>query len=327
MKKRPLGRLSVQALGLGAMGLSHGYGPAVSPQQAETLLLDAVAQGVDWFDTSPAFGQGDNERLLGRVLAPHRASLVWSTRAGVTPEGEVDGRPSAIRAHCEASLGRLQTDVIDLLVLHRVDPAVPMEESVGAMADLVQAGKVREIGLSEVSAPLLRRGHAVHRVAAVATEYALWSRQPEIAVSDACQALGVALVATSPLGRGGLTARLTDPSRLAPDDLRRRIPRFDVLNYAANLRLLDRWVPLVAEWGCTPAQAALAWLLHRGDHVLALPGTTQQTHLHENLAALDLPLGPDALARMDRLFHPDEVCGPRANPHDRRFIQTEEFDS
>jgi aryl-alcohol dehydrogenase-like predicted oxidoreductase len=242
-------------------------------------------------------------------------------------ERRIDGRPQSIRASCEASLQRLGTDVIDVLYLHRWDREVPIEDSVGAMADLVRAGKVQAIGLSEVSAATLRRAHAVHPLAAVQSEYSLWTRNPEIGVLKACEELGIALVAFSPLGRAYLTTKLLDPSRLQPGDMRRSMPRFDVLNYAANLRLLDKLVPLAAEAVCTPAQLALAWLLHRSPCVVPIPGTTNPAHLVENLGALSVVPGPNLLARLDRLFNPDAVSGPRYNVQNSAEVDTENFDS
>lgn len=330
MSARAIGEFTVQAIGLGCMGLSHGYGPAASESQAAALLLDAVDQGVDFFDTAALYGNGTNEALVGRVLAPHRRRIVLATKCGLNhPDTglarRIDGRPETIRASCEASLMRLGVDVIDLFYLHRLDREVPIEDSVGAMADLVQAGKVRAIGLSEVSATTLRRAHAVHPVAAVQSEYSLWTRNPEIAVLDACRELGVAFVAFSPLGRAYLSTKLIDTSRLAESDMRRSMPRFDVMNYAANLRLLDRFVPLVEEAGCTAAQLALAWLLNRAPNIVPIPGTTNLAHLHENMGALQVPMGPDMMAKLSRLFDPNAVSGPRYNTKTQAEIDTENF--
>jgi aryl-alcohol dehydrogenase-like predicted oxidoreductase len=332
MIQRNIGPFTVNAIGLGCMGLSHGYGASASHAQATAVLLDALEQGVDFFDTAPLYGNGENEALVGQVLSAHRNRFVLATKCGLNhpasgAQRRIDGRPEAIRASCEASLTRLQTDVIDLLYLHRWDKQVPIEESVGAMADLVREGKVRALGLSEVSAGTLRRAHAEHPIAAVQSEYSLWTRNPEIAVADACLELGVAFVAFSPLGRGYLTTRLIDTSRLDESDIRRSMPRFDVLNYAANLRLLDRYVPLVQEAGCTAAQLALAWLLHKAPHVVPLPGTSNLAHLHENMLAVQTPIGPDLMKKLDSLFRPDNVCGPRYNATQMQEVDTENFDS
>ncbi len=330
MSERVIGEFKVNPLGLGCMGLSHGYGPAASEAQATALLLDALDLGVNFFDTAALYGNGANEALLGRVLGAHRQRFVLASKCGLNhPDTglarRIDGRPESIRASCEASLTRLGTDVIDLFYLHRLDREVPIEDSVGAMADLVRTGKVRAIGLSEVSATTVRRAHAVHPVAAVQSEFSLWTRNPEIAVLDTCADLGVAFVAFSPLGRAYLSTKLIDTSRLAEGDMRRTMPRFDVMNYAANLRLLDRFVPLVEEAGCTAAQLALAWLLHRAPHIVPIPGTTNLAHLHENMATLNVPMGPDMMAKLTRLFDPDAVSGPRYNTKAQAEIDTEKF--
>ena len=303
-------------MGLGCMGLSHGYGPASSPDQARAVLMEALERGVNFFDTAALYGNGANETLVGEVLGPLRSQFVLATKCGINHpasglDRRIDGRPDTIRASCEASLRRLQTDVIDLFYLHRWDKQVPIEDSVGAMADLVQSGKVRALGLSEVSAATLRKAHAVHPIAAVQSEYSLWTRNPEIAVLDACRELGVALVAFSPLGRAYLTAKLVDTSRLHQTDMRRQMPRFDVLNYAANLRVLDRFTPLVAEAGCTPAQLALAWLLHKHPQLIAIPGARKLPHLRANAAAAELALSAAEVAELDAMFDPAKVSGAR----------------
>jgi aryl-alcohol dehydrogenase-like predicted oxidoreductase len=330
MEKRSIGPFKVHPLGLGCMNLSHGYGPAVSAEQSAALLKQALDSGVELFDTATLYGNGANETLVGEVLASERHRIVLASKCGLFHPNSglsrrLDGRPETIRAACEASLTRLRTDVIDLYYLHRLDREVPIEESVGALADLVRAGKIRAIGLSEVSAVTLRRAHAEHPVAALQSEYSLWSRNPEIATLQACQELGVAFVAFSPLARAYLTTRLVDTSRLHTSDIRRSMPRFDVMNYAANLRLLDRFVPLAAEAVCTPAQLALAWLLHKAPNIIPIPGTTNLAHLQENLGAVDVPVGPDLMARMEHIFRPDEVSGPRYNAQTTKEIDTESF--
>jgi aryl-alcohol dehydrogenase-like predicted oxidoreductase len=239
----------------------------------------------------------------------------------------IDGRPEAIRRNCEDSLRRLQTDHIDLYYLHRWDKQVPIEDSIGAMADLVRAGKVRAIGLSEVSAATLRRAHAVHPIAAVQSEYSLWSRNPELGVLDACRDIGASLVAFSPLARGFLTATLRDLSTLQPKDIRRGMPRFEAAHYAANLALIPPYEALAREAGCTPAQLALAWVLSRGDHVVAIPGTTSPAHLRENLGAVAVTLAPGLLARLDALINAETVSGLRYSAANRAEIDTEAFPS
>lgn len=332
MTERRIGPWVVQPIGLGCMGLSHGYGPAVAADQAASVLDEALDRGVNFFDTAALYGNGANETLLGRWMGGRRNQLVLATKCGLNhPQAQaqrrIDGRPEAIRASCEASLQRLGTDVIDLLYLHRLDRSVPIEESVGAMGDLIRAGKVRAIGLSEVSASTLRRAHAEHPVAAVQSEYSLWTRNPEIAVLSACESLGIALVAFSPLARAYLTAKLLDPSRLTEGDIRRSMPRFDLMNYAANLRLLDRLLPLAEEAVCSPAQLALAWLLHKSPCVVPIPGTTNPAHLVDNLGAQGVVLGPSLMARVERLFNPEAVCGPRYNAANSTEVDTENFDS
>jgi aryl-alcohol dehydrogenase-like predicted oxidoreductase len=286
--------------------------------------------GVNFFDTAALYGNGANESLVGRVLGPYRQRWVLASKCGLNhPDTglarRIDGRPEAIRTSCEASLTRLGTDVIDLFYLHRLDREVPIEDSMGAMADLVQSGKVRAVGLSEVSASTLRRAHAVHPVAAVQSEYSLWTRNPEIAVLEACRELGAAFVAFSPLGRGYLSNRLRGHLTLDAGDIRRSMPRFDAANYAANLLLLDRLVALATEVGCSAAQLALAWLLHRAPHVIPIPGTTQPAHLQENMGALQVHLSPDVMARLNGLFEPGAVSGPRYNAKTQVEIDTENF--
>ncbi len=334
MKTRRIADLEVSAIGLGCMNLSHGYGPPPPAADAEALLLDALDRGVTLFDTAALYGFGTNETLVGRILKPHRQRIVLCSKGGLAgePIGEggalkriIDGRPETIRRHAEESLQRLQTDVIDLYYLHRWDKQVPIEDSVGAMADLVRAGKVRHIGLSEVSAATLRRAHAVHPIAAVQTEYSLWTRNAEIAVLQACRELGTAFVAFSPVARAFLTGTLRDLSVIGPKDIRATMPRFEPANYAANLRLLDTYEVLAREAGCTPAQLALAWLLTRGEHVIPIPGTTSRDHLHENLGALDVTPAPALLARLDALINDRTVVGPRYNAATLTEVDTEVF--
>jgi aryl-alcohol dehydrogenase-like predicted oxidoreductase len=316
------------------MNLSHGYGAPPPPADAEALLLDALDRGVTLFDTAALYGFGRNETLVGRVLRPHRQRIVLCSKAGLAgePIGEggalrrvIDGRPQTIRRHCEDSLRRLQTDVIDLYYLHRWDKQVPIEDSVGAMADLVRAGKVRLLGLSEVSAATLRKAHAVHPIAAVQTEYSLWTRNPEIAVLQACRELGTAFVAFSPVARAYLTGTLRDLSVIGPKDIRATMPRFEPAHYAVNLHLLDAYEALAREAGCTPAQLALAWLLTRGEHVIPIPGTTSRAHLHENLGALDVAPSPALLAQLDALINDRTVSGLRYNDAALAEVDTETF--
>jgi aryl-alcohol dehydrogenase-like predicted oxidoreductase len=285
--------------------------------------------GVTLFDTAVLYGFGANEELLGRVLAPHRSRIVLASKCGlhgVHGKRTIDGRPATLKANCEDSLRRLRTDVIDLYYLHRWDKQVPIEDSVGALADLVRAGKVRAIGLSEVSAATLRRAHAVHPVSALQNEYSLWTRNPEIAALAACRELGVTLVAFSPLARAYLTGTLRDVTALEPKDLRRAMPRFQPDAYARNLRLIDTVQQIARDAGCTPAQLALAWLLAQDGRIVPIPGTTQVAHLEENVAAADLVLDADVLRRVDAAVNRHTVVGRRYADATLAEIDSEEFD-
>lgn len=332
MQQRQLGPFQVGAIGLGCMSLSHAYGQPPPAEQGERLLLAALDAGVTLFDTAALYGFGANETLVGRVLKPHRHHFTLASKGGLagvqTEDGMkrvIDGRPEAIRRNCEDSLRRLQTDVIDLYYLHRWDKKVPVEESVGAMADLVRAGKVRTLGVSEVSAATLRKAHAVHPIAAVQNEYSLWTRNPEIAMLEACRELGVALVAFSPVARGYLCDALHDVAALDARDIRRHMPRFAPENYAANLRLLPAYRELARAAGCTPAQLALAWLLHKAPHIIPIPGTTRVDHLLEDLSAAGVKLEAGLLQRLEALINQDTVAGDRYSEQSNREVDTETF--
>jgi aryl-alcohol dehydrogenase-like predicted oxidoreductase len=333
MEQRTVGPFSVSAIGLGCMNLSHAYGAPVSPEQGERVLLAALDAGVTLFDTAALYGFGANEELVGRVLKPHRQKITLCSKgvmAGVRGDDGVvrrviDGRPETLRRHCEDSLRRLQTDVIDLYYLHRWDKQVPIEDSVGAVSELVRKGYVRAIGLSEVSAPTIRKAHAVHPIAAVQTEYSLWTRNPEIAVLDTCREIGAAFVAFSPVARAFLTGKLTDVSTLDAKDIRRPMPRFAPDNYAANLQLLVPYQALATELGCTPAQLALAWLLHKAPHIVPIPGTTSVDHLHEDLGAAAVKLSPEAMARVEKLIGQHNVVGARYAAQATSEVDTETF--
>ncbi|MDA7415354.1 aldo/keto reductase [Xenophilus arseniciresistens] len=330
---RAIGPFTVSAIGLGCMNLSHAYGVPPSPEQAERVLLAALDAGVTLFDTAALYGFGANEELVGRVLAPHRSRFTLASKGGLGGvRGEdgvlrrvIDGRPEALRQSCEDSLRRLKTDVIDLYYLHRWDKKVPIEDSVGAMADLVRQGKVRTLGLSEVSAATIRKAHAVHPITAVQTEYSLWTRNPEIAVLEACREIGASFVAFSPLARGFLTDTLHDVGALDAKDIRRPMPRFAPENYAANLKLLPAYKALATEVGCTPAQLALAWLLHKAPHIVPIPGTTQLDHLHEDIGAADVRLTPAQMAQLETLIGEHNVVGPRYAPQATGEVDTENF--
>jgi aryl-alcohol dehydrogenase-like predicted oxidoreductase len=332
MNPRRIGPFEVSPIGLGCMNLSHAYGAPPPAAEAEALLLDALDQGVTLFDTAALYGFGANETLVGRVLKAHRSRITLCSKGGMTgqpvgPGGAlqrvIDGRPASIRRDCEDSLKRLSTELIDLYYLHRWDKQVPIEDSVGAMSRLVEQGKVRAIGLSEVSAATLRKAHAVHPVSAVQTEYSLWTRNPEIAVLQACRDIGAAFVAFSPVARAYLTGALRDVTALDAKDIRRTMPRFEPAHYAANLALLARHEALAREAGCTPAQLALAWLLARGDHVVPIPGTTSRAHLRENLGAASVALPAEFVARLDALFTPQAIHGGRYSAQSQSEVDTE----
>ena len=332
MQQRQLGPFSVSAIGLGCMNICHAYGAPVSEQQAERLLLAALDAGVTHFDTAALYGFGVSETLVGKYLSPHRSKFTLASKCGMTgvPNADgvkvrvIDGRPETIKATCEAALQRLQTDVIDLYYLHRWDKQVPIEDSVGALGDLVRAGKIRTIGLSEVSAATLRRAHAVHPVTALQTEYSLWTRNPEIAVLDACRELGVAFVAFSPVARGFLCGEL-DVNAFDAKDIRRSMPRFAPDHYAANRRLLPGYQAIAQEVGCTPSQLAIAWLLHRGDDILPIPGTTRVDHLQDDLGAASVRLSADVMARLDALINQHTVQGDRYSAQGNSEVDTEVF--
>lgn len=335
MQQRKLGPFQVSALGLGCMNLSQGYGAPISSEQGQRVLLGALEAGVTHFDTASLYGFGANETLLGQVLKPYRQRITLASKCGLTGvdkngDGKlvrvIDGRPATLRKTCEDSLRRLQTDVIDLYYLHRLDPEVAIEDSVGALADLVRAGHVRAIGLSEMSAATLRRAHAVHPIAAMQTEYSLWTRNPEIAVLQACRELGVSFVAFSPIARGFLAGLPLQPENFDANDFRRSMPRFLGANFVQNQQLLPAYHALAQEAGCTPAQLALAWLLHQGEDILPIPGTTHVEHLHDNLGAAEVRLSDAVLARLDALINQRTVVGSRYNAQGNRDADTEDFD-
>jgi len=312
------------------MNLSHAYGTPPPREVAETVLRAALDHGVTLFDSAVLYGFGANEELLGPVLKPHRAEIVLASKCGVFRNDAgmrvIDGRPETLRRTCEDSLRRLQTDAIDLYYLHRMDRQVPIEDSVGALSEMVRQGKVKAIGLSEVSAATLRKAHAVHPVAAIQSEYSLWTREPEIAVLDACRELGIAFVAFSPLGRGFLCGTLKDPaSELEPRDIRRAMPRFSVEHFGRNVRLLDEYGRIADEVGCSWAQLALAWLLAKDPCIVPIPGTRHVAHLVDNLGAADLTLSPSVVSRLDALINERTVVGNRYNDATQQEIDTEIF--
>ncbi len=313
------------------MNLDHAYGPSVSVEQGVRVLLGALDAGYNFFDTATLYGFGKNEERLGQVLAKHRSRFVLASKCGmggVLTDGVtrrvIDGRPATIKNQCNESLRRLKTDVIDLYYLHRWDKSVPIEESVGALGDLVREGKIQAVGLSEVSAATLRKAHAEYPIAAVQTEYSLWTRDPEIAVLQACQELGAAFVAFSPVARGYLCG-LRDLSGLDAKDIRRGLPRFKPENYPANLQLAVEHEKIAKEHDCSPAQLALAWLLHKGPHIIPIPGTTSAAHMRDNLEAQSLMLSSATMQKLDASVNASNVQGPRYDAQSQSEVDTEQF--
>jgi aryl-alcohol dehydrogenase-like predicted oxidoreductase len=330
LKRRQIGPFEVSAIGFGCMSLSHAYNPPVPDDQAEKVLNRALDLGCDFLDTAALYGFGHNETQVGKFVSKRRGEYTLASKCGMTGVNGVrviDGRPETIKATCEESLKRLQTDVIDLYYLHRWDKKVPIEESVGGLAELVKAGKVRTIGLSEVSADTLRRAHAVHPITAVQSEYSLWTRNPEVAVLDACRELGTAFVAFSPLARAFLTGKLGAHTHFDAKDIRSGMPRFQGDNWKQNLVLLREFEEVAAEVGCTPAQLALSWVLHRAPHIVAIPGTKELDHLEENMGGMEVPLTPEVMATLDALINPQTVAGPRYNAATQTEIDTEELEA
>ena len=315
--RRRLGREgpSVSALGLGCMGMSEFYGPGDEAESIATIH-HAIERGIDLLDTADVYGVGRNEELVGRAIADRRDRVVIATKFGIV-RGEdgslrgVCGRPDYVRASCEASLKRLGVETIDLYYQHRVDPEVAIEETVGAMAELVAEGKVRLLGLSEAAPATIRRAHAVHPIAALQTEYSLWTRDPEAEVLPTVRELGIAFVAYSPLGRGFLTGKLGKAEELPDDDFRRHHPRFQGENYDRNRALVDTIETLARDKGIRPAQLALAWVLAQGDDVIPIPGTKRRTWLDENVDAAAIEMSEAELERIDALLPPGAAAGPR----------------
>jgi aryl-alcohol dehydrogenase-like predicted oxidoreductase len=325
LTKRKLGTqgLEVSALGLGCMGMSQSYGEA-DEQESIATLHRAIELGVTLFDTAEAYGPFTNEELLGRAFEGRRDRVVIATKFGFRREGSrlvgTDSRPENVKAVAEASLRRLRTDYIDLYYQHRVDPAVPIEDVVGAMADLVQEGKVRFLGLSEAGVDTIRRAHAVHPISALQSEYSLWERNLESDLIPVLRELGIGLVPFSPLGRGFLTGNAKRAEEYAEGDYRRGDPRFQGEHFDANMRAASVVQELAARKGATPGQVALAWLLQRGDDIVPIPGTKRRRYLEENVAASSLSLDASEIAQLDAALTPGAVAGPRYNEHMMAFI-------
>jgi aryl-alcohol dehydrogenase-like predicted oxidoreductase len=328
---KKVAHFTVSPIGLGCMNLDHAYGPSVSIEQGERVLLGALDAGYNFFDTATLYGFGKNEERVGQVLAKHRSRFVLASKCGmggVLTDGVmkrvIDGRPATIKKQCEDSLRRLKTDVIDLYYLHRWDKSVPIEESVGALGDLVRQGKIQAVGLSEVSAATLRKAHTEHPIAAVQTEYSLWTRDAEVAVLAACQELGAAFVAFSPVARGYLCG-LQDLSGLDAKDIRRGMPRFKPENYPVNIQLMTSFNKIAKEHDCSPAQLALAWLLHKAQHIIPIPGTTSAAHMRENLDAKNLALSAATMKKLDAAINASNVQGPRYDAQSQSEVDTEQL--
>jgi len=334
-RNRPFGPWNVFPVGLGCMNFSHGYGPAISDEEATRVIHRAFDLGVTLFDTAALYGAGLNEQLVGKAIAPFRQQIVLCTKGGMTvetdpskPRRRIDSRPEVIRQNCDESLQRLNTDVIDLYYLHRWDKTTPLEDVIGAMSRLVEAGKVRAIGLSEVSAATLRRAHAIHPITAVQSEYSLWTRNPEIAVIKACRELGSHLVAFSPLGRGflsGVIRSADDVAALPSGDMRLGMPRFQGDSLTHNLSLVDSFEQLARQAGCTMSQLAIAWVLRQDPTIIPIPGSRSMSHTEENMASADLAIDDEILTRAGQLISEKTVLGERYDPNATQAVDTECF--
>jgi len=318
----------VNPIGLGCMSLSWAYGIPPSPEDGAKLLHRALDLGYNHLDTARIYGEGKNETLIGNAITGRRNEYFLASKTGIFVDGDkrrIDCRPEMIRGAIEESLRSLKTDHIDLYYLHRRDFSTPIEDSVGELARAVESGKIGSIGLSEMSADTLRKASAVHPIAAMQTEYSPQTRNPEIAVLDACRELGTTFVAFSPVGRGSLCGTLRDPAALPDGDLRKTWPRFTGDNWAVNLSLIDAFAEIATAAGVTPAQLALGWVLAKGEHIVAIPGTANIAHLEENIARSDWRPDAATIARVDALINRDTVAGPRYPEAMQRSIDTEEF--
>lgn len=328
MKPRMIGSFSVSPVGLGCMNVVHGYGPAVERDYAIRLLRRALDLGCTHFDTAALYGLGKSEELIRDAIMERRGEFMLASKCGIVVDEKgrrLDGTPAGVRKVCEDSLRRLGAETIDLYYLHRKDPRVPIEESVGALGDLVREGKIRSVGLSEVSGETLRRACREFPVAAVQNEYSLWTRNPEIGLIDACRDNGTTLVAFSPLARAFLTGKLRDVGALTKGDMRLSMPRFGGENWQRNLRLLDEYIEIARDADCSPAQLALAWVLAQGEDVVVIPGTSNISHLEENMEAAQVSLSAAQLARLDEIINQNTVSGPRYSPAMQADVDTEDF--
>ncbi len=321
---RKLGTLEVSGLGLGCMGMSQGYG-AADETESLRVLETYLESGGNFLDTADAYGPHTNEELIGKFLVGRREKIVLATKFGlqgssVTGEQRINGRPEYVRTACEASLKRLGTDYIDLYYLHRLDPETPIEETVGAMRELVLEGVVRHIGLSEISSLTLRRANVVHPISALQSEYSLWTREIESDVLPTLHELGIGFVPFSPLGRGFLSGELKHPDDLGPNDFRRNLPRFQGENFFKNLELVEAVKALALEKGITPGQLALAWVLSKGDQVVPIPGTKRVKYLQENMQALEVVLSPEEISKLEAVFPVGASAGERYGEANMKLV-------
>ncbi|MCP4788647.1 MAG: aldo/keto reductase [Gammaproteobacteria bacterium] len=329
MSHRSIGPYESSAVAFGSMNICHVYYPLPDEASGLRLLNEALDEGYTMFDTAAIYGYGKNERMIAQGIMHRRSEFTLASKGAIYADSEgksqTCGRPESLMQNCHDSLKRLNTEFIDVYYLHRFDQSIAIEEQVGALARLKDQGKIGAIGLSEVSAKTLRKGHAEHPIAAVQSEYSLWTRNPEIAVLDTCRELGTAFVAFSPTGRKYLTGTLTDMAQVPEGDLRYTMPRFDEQNYPANMQLLQPFLALAKEAGILPAELAIAWVLAQGEHIIALPGTSQTAHMRQNANADRLSIDPSIIERAGKLIHQGNVHGPRYNAITQAGVDTEEF--
>ena len=325
MQTRHIGPFTINPIGFGCMGMSHGYGKT-DVNIAKQTLHKALDIGYNFLDTAALYGFGNNEKLIGETLASRRNEFILASKCGLIggPDGKrlLDARPDSIRKTCDTSLQNLRTEVIDLYYLHRVDPKIPLEDQIGTLGDLVKEGKIRSIGLSEVSANTIRKANAIHKISAVQSEYSLWTRNPENQVIDCCAELDIAFVAFSPVGRGFLTDQLRDLSQLSAGDLRLTMPRFYPENFPHNLQLLEPLKKIANKHTATTAQISLAWLLAKASHIIPIPGTTNAKHCEENFVAQEITLSADDISQLDKCFNESELKGKRYNDETLATMET-----
>ena len=329
IRKRKIGETEINPVGLGCMNMTPSYGPGLKKSEALNFLGKAIDLGYDFFDTATIYGLGENEKLVGEALKSNRDSFLIASKCVLGfADGKrfIDGRPSTIKTACEASLKRLQTEVIDLYYMHRPDPKVPIEESVGALADLKQEGKIKMLGLSEMSAETLRRAHSEHAISAMQSEYSLMTRNPELAVLETCKELGVVFVPFSPVGRGYLCDQDIDWNDLEENDLRRTFPRFSEPHRSKNLDLLEKTQAIAMNNECTTAQLALAWTLSQDQTSVPIPGTINEKHLEDNFHAASVELSEETMKQLNEIFSPNRVSGPRYSEAAQATVSTERFD-